>query len=130
MAQTTQKTKQLAELIRQAEASRLSLTESHARIRRSLDVPTRLRASVAGAPSKWLGSSLVAGLATSFLFRPGRRKAAERAKKAVKRRGLAFGLLTMLFTLSKPALKIYAMNLLREYVARRLTGATPHRPPY
>lgn len=129
MAHPTQKPKQLAELIRQAEASRLALSETHARVRRSLDVPARIKASMLGAPSKWLGGSLAAGFVTSLLFRPGKRKAAERAKKAMKPRGLLWGLAITLFTLSKPALKIYATKLLKDYLARRLASAG-RRTPY
>lgn len=128
MAHPTKKPKQLAELIRQAEASRLALTETHARFRRRLDVPARIKASITGAPSKWLGGALVAGLATSFLFRPGKRKAAERAKKAKRQRGFFFGTLALLFTLSKPAMKIYATKLLRDYLSQRFTTGAQGRP--
>lgn len=128
MAHPTEKPKQLAELIRQAEASRLELTAAHARIRRSLDVPARIKASVAGSPSKWLGGSLVAGLASSLLFRTGKRKAARRAEKENKPRGFFLGLALTLLALSKPALKIYATKLLKDYLAGRIAGAGRRKP--
>jgi len=128
MAHPTEKTKQLAVLILQAEASRLALTETHARFRRKLDVPARIKASISGAPSKWLRGALATGLATRFLFRPGKRKVAERAKKAKRQRGFLFGTLALLFTLSKPAMKIYASKLLRDYLSRRFTAGAQGRP--
>ncbi len=130
MAQPTEKSKQLAALILQAEASRTKLTETHARFRRKLDLPARIKSSVTGAPAKWLGGSLAAGLAASLFFRPKKKRFPAKAVIVNKQRGLVFGLLTLLFTLSKPALKIYATNLLRDYLARRLTGAARRTPPY
>ena len=130
MAQPTEKLKQLAGLIQQAEASRLALTESHARLRRRLDVPTRIKSSIISAPAKWLGGSIAAGLAASLCLRPRIKKIPTEAIITKKQRGFTIGLLTLLFTLSKPAIKSCATNLLRNYLARRLTKNTAHTPPY
>lgn len=130
MAHPTEKSKQLAGLIQQAEASRLALTETHARFRRRLDVPAHIKSSITGAPVKWLGGSLVAGLAASLFLRPRKKKIPAKAVIVKKQRGFMLGLLALLFTLSKPALKIYATNLLRDYLARRLSGVAVRTPPY
>jgi hypothetical protein len=128
MAHPTQKSKQLAGLILKAEASRLALTETHAHFKRKLDLPSRIKSSITGAPSKWLGGALVAGLTSSFLFRPGKRKETEREKQVKKQRGFLFGLLALIFTLSKPAAKIYATRLLKDYLARRFNTGAQGRP--
>lgn len=135
MAYPTEKSKQLAELVRQGQASRLMLSGAHERLRHRLDLPSRLKTAITGAPSKWIGGSLVAGIAASLLFRPGKKKAPAKAVAIRKERGLLLGLLTLLFTLSKPAVKIYATKLLKDYLTRRfLTGAESRpgamRTPY
>jgi hypothetical protein len=108
--------------VRQAEASRLRLSETHARLKRALDVPSRIKASVTDGPAKWLGGSLVAGIATSFLFRSRKKKVSARARAVKKERSFLFGLLTLLFTLSKPVVKMYASKLLKDYLTRRFVG--------
>lgn len=112
------------------------LTGAHERLSHALDLPSRIRSSITSAPAKWLGGSLLAGLATSLLFRPGKKKASTQVATVKKQRGFLLGLLALMFTLSKPALKIYATKLLKDYLARRyITGAQGSRgamrtPPY
>lgn len=136
MAQQTDKQKQLAGLILQAEASRLALTEAQARLRHRLDLPARIKSTVASSPSKWLGGALFAGLATSFLFRSRKRKEVDIEKKAKRPQGFVFGLLSFLFNLAKPSLKIYATKLLKDYLAGRFMTDSQSRqesmrtPPY
>jgi hypothetical protein len=127
MAQSTEKSKQLGELVRQAEASRLRLSETHARIRKALDLPSRIKASVADGPAKWLGGSLVAGIATSFLFRSRKKKVSARVKAVKKERNFLLGSLTLLFALSKPVAKIYASKLLKDYLTRRFVSGAHGR---
>jgi len=136
MAQTTEKSKRLAELVKRGEASRLRLTDAHARLRNTLDMPSRIKSSITGAPAKWLGGSLVAGFAASLLFRPGKKKVSARAVSAKKERGFVLGLLALAFTLSKPVVKIYATKLLKDYLSRRFLEGSQGRaaamrtPPY
>jgi hypothetical protein len=128
MAHPTEKSKRLAELVNQGEASRIVLTDAHLCLRRTLDVPSRIKSSMTGAPAKWLGGSLLAGLTTSLLFGSGKKKAPTEIVTPKKERGFVLGLLTLLFTLSKPAVKIYATKLLKDYLSRRFIGGSDLRP--
>lgn len=134
MAHPTEITKALAQMVRVSEASRLVLTDSHAHMRRALDVPARIKESLLEAPGKWLGGSLVAGLAASFLFR--RKKPPEKVKELKRQRGFLLGLLSLAFAMGKPIAKVYATRMLRDYLASRIAsgsqGRIPRRetPPY
>ena len=128
MAHPTEKSKRLAVLVKQGEASRLVLSGAHARLRHTLDMPLRIKSSITSAPAKWLGGSLVAGFATSLLFRSGKKKAPAQIVTAKKERGFILGLLTLMFALSKPAVKIYATKLLKDYLSRRFIEGSHGRP--
>ena len=92
----------------------------------ALDLPSRLKASMSGSPAKWLGGSLLAGLGASLLFRSRKKNAPSRLAATVKKeRG---SLLSLVFSLSKPVLKIYATKLLKDYLARRLMAGEQGRP--
>jgi hypothetical protein len=94
----------------------------------AIDLPSRIKASMSGSPAKWLGGSLAAGLAASLLFRPGQKKSPARPVAAKKERGFVPGLLALALSLSKPALKIYATKLLKDYLAHRLTVGSRGKP--
>jgi hypothetical protein len=128
MAHPTEKSKRLAELVKRGEASRRNLTNAHAGLMQAIDLPSRIKASMSGSPAKWLGGSLAAGLAVSLLFRPGKKKAPSRLPALKRERGFLSGLLALAFSLSKPALKIYATKLLKDYLARRLSAGAQGRP--
>ena len=128
MAHPTEKSKQLAELVRRGAESRLMLTGAHTRLRHSLDLPSRIKAAITGAPAKWLGGALIAGFGASFLFRPDKKKLAAKAAAAKKERGFLLGMLALVFTLAKPAVKIYATKLLKDYLSRRLTTGAQGSP--
>jgi hypothetical protein len=136
MAYPTEKSKRLAELVRQGEAARSTLTDAHRGLMHAIDLPSRIKSSITSAPAKWLGGSLLAGLATSFIFRKREKKTSVRTLATGKEHGPMYGLATLVFTLSKPALKIYATKLLKDYLTRRfLSGAHGHpatlrTPPY
>lgn len=120
----------LAELVRASEASRLRLTETHARVSHALDFPSRLKGSLLEKPAKWLGGSLAAGIAAGFLFKKTRRA------EPRKHRGPVSSLFTLAFTMGKPFAKAYVLKLLKDYVQARLTEGTRERfdrretPPY
>lgn len=120
-------TKTLAEMIRVSEASRQLLTESHTHMRRALDIPARIRESLSEAPGKWLGASLAAGLAASFLFR--RKKPPEKVKELKRQRGFLLGMLSLAFAMGKPLAKVYATRLLRDYLASRIANGSQARIP-
>ena len=125
MADPTEKSKRLAELVKRSEASRLALSDAHAGLMHALDLPSRLKASMSGSPAKWLGGSLAAGLVASLLFRSRKKNLPSRLATVKKERG---SLLSLAFSLSKPVLKIYATKLLKDYLARRLMAGEQGRP--
>ena len=125
MADPTEKSKRLAELVKRSEASRLALSDAHAGLMHALDLPSRLKASMSGSPAKWLGGSLAAGLVASLLFRSRKKNPPSRLATVKKERG---SLLSLAFSLSKPVLKIYATKLLKDYLARRLMAGEQGRP--
>lgn len=122
MAHLSATSKRLAELVKNSEASRLVLSDAHAGLMHAVDLPARLKSTMFSSPAKWLGGSMVAGLVVSLLFRSGKMDATSRNTTAKKERGIMLGLLSLAFSLSKPALKVYATKLLRDYLARRLAA--------
>jgi hypothetical protein len=74
---------------------------------------------------KWLGGSLGVGFLGSLIFRSKRRQPKQENEK--KHRGWVAGLLLMLFTLVKPALKIYATKFLKDYLQDQLRGRSSDR---
>lgn len=115
----------LEELVRRSEASRILLTESHARMKHALDFPSRARESLRDAPGKWLGGSLAVGFLTSFLFK--RRKSPAKVEKPKHRHGFLIGLLTLAFTMGKPFAKAYALKMLKDYLSARLVSGARER---
>ena len=94
----------------------------------AVDLPARIKASMSGSPAKWLGGSLAAGLAASLLFRPAKRKVTFRPAALKKERGFLPGLLALGYSLFKPAVKIYATKLLKDYLSHRLAVGARGRP--
>lgn len=112
------------------------LASAHTRLRHTLDFPSRIKATITGAPGKWLGGAVIAGFGASLLFRPEKKKPSAKVAAVKKERGFVVGMLALAFTLAKPAVKIYATKLLKDYLSSRLmTGAggsprTMRTPPY
>ncbi len=119
MAKSTQKSHELAELIRRSEAARIQIGHAHLQFKKKLDIPLRIRDSLKSSPMKWLGGSLGVGFLGSFLFRSKRPEVRHEPEK--KHRGWFVGLLMMLFTLVKPSLKIYATKMLKDYLQHQMS---------
>jgi hypothetical protein len=128
MADPTEKSKRLAELVKRSEASRLALSDAHAGLMHAMDLPSRLKSSMSASPIKWLGGSMAASLVASLLFRSRKKNAPARLATVKKERGSLPGLLSLALSLSKPVLKIYATKLLKDYLARRLMAGEQGRP--
>jgi hypothetical protein len=131
MAKPTQKSSEIAELIRCADAARFQIGQAHHRLKQKLDIPLRIRDSLKSSPLKWLTGSLATGFVGSFLFRS-RKPRKDEAKKS---RGWIMSSLSMAFNLAKPALKIYGAKILQDYLQHQLArrAAAQHeaqRPPY
>lgn len=134
MAKPTEIDMTLAELVRVSEASRAQLAESQARLMKALDFPNRIKESLVTQPGKWLGASLLAGLATSFLFR--RKKAPAKVTELKRQRGFLPGLLSLAFTVGKPLAKAYAAKMIKDRLSSRFGSTFPAQidrrsmPPY
>lgn len=87
-------------------------------LKQKLDVPGRVKKSLAEKPAAWFGGSLGMGFVLSKLV-------AHRRKKTAKRRGLLGFLLGSAFALAKPSLKTMVAN----EVVRRLKSRYGPRPP-
>lgn len=124
MVKPTQKSLELAELIRSSEVARVQIGQAHHQLRQKLELPLRIRDSLKSSPLKWLGGSLGAGFIGSLLFRSKRREPKHEPEK--KHRGLFVGLLMMLFGLVKPTLKVYATKLLTDYLQNQINARSGH----
>lgn len=123
MASHTSRNQEIERLIRLAEQSRGQLGGKIHQLRRQLDVPARMKASVFRHPSLWMAGSMFSGLAASSLFR--RRRPAEPKKK----KGLAALLLGLTLTAAKPAAKIWLANRAKDWMAgRSFQSRTPRIP--
>jgi|694.fasta_scaffold05008_3 hypothetical protein len=134
MAKPTQKSLELAELVRRSDAARIQITQAHLELRRKLEVPLRIRDSLKSSPLKWIGGSLGIGFISSLLFRHRRSESKHSHEK--KHRGWFVGSLMMIFNLVKPSLKVYATKLLTDYLQNQLSGRlsgsvrNDHHDPY
>lgn len=120
MAKPNQKSLELAELIRRGDIARFEIGQAHHRLRQKLDVPLRIRDSLKSNPLKWLGGSLGVGFVGSLLFSSRRHEPKHEPEK--KHRGWFAGLVVMLFTLAKPAIKGYASKLLADYLRDQINA--------
>jgi hypothetical protein len=113
---------EIERLIRLSERSRQYLGEETARLRRKLDIPQRLRESVAAHPLGWFSGSLVSGLLASFLLRRRRVPAVSRS------RGVTRMLLGLTLTAARPLAKLWLSNQAARWLGA--AGATsPLTPP-
>lgn len=97
MARDPKKRPEAAELIRRIENSRNELQEHVVQLKRTLDVPSRIKHSVTSRPLAWFGGSLGLGLVASKVLR--------RKPKQNRKKSMAGFLITAILTLLKPALK-------------------------
>ncbi|MBC7980200.1 MAG: hypothetical protein H7Y36_06530 [Armatimonadetes bacterium] len=118
MAQSTQATTEIRELIQRSEQARLELSQAHARFRHHFDLPGRVLDSIKAEPTKWAGGSVLVGLLTSRFFKP-KKKPPEQVQTVKKERNLLLGALTLIIALAKPAAKIYATKLFNDYYVNR-----------
>ncbi len=129
MAKSTQQKAELERLIRISEASRLRLSDAHSAFKNRLNAPARLAGSLKAEPSKWIGGSLVAGFLASRLF-GSKKKPSGRVKEVKKQRNFLFGTLALAAAVAKPVARIYATNLVKDYLGKRFHSgiAARHMP--
>ncbi|MFC7338911.1 hypothetical protein ACFQY0_17070 [Haloferula chungangensis] len=99
MARDPQQRPEIAELIRRIEDSRANVGNHVAQLRRSLDVPSRIKHSVTSSPLAWFGGSLGAGVLASRIFRRKPKKVATKSK------GIIGLLIATIMTMVKPAIR-------------------------
>lgn len=121
MAQPTPTPQQAEALIARLEASRRDAGRELGELRRKLDVPARLRSSLASRPGVWMGGSLGAGFALSRVLK----SLLRRPKKAAPSTGWMALLLGTLVAAAKPLLRDLA---LREVRRRFLPSSAPLPP--
>lgn len=116
---------QIQRLIRTSDAARGVLGSEIRGLKHKLDVPGRMKDSLRSHPTGWLGGSLVAGMATSLLFR----RKPKREKTAAKKKTLLGLLLTMLIASLRPFVKVWLTGQLKQYIAAKFAGdEIPSRP--
>ncbi len=125
MAREIPISQQIQRLIRTSEAAREVLGSEIRELKHKLDVPSRVKDSLRSHPTRWLGGSVVAGMATSLLFR----RKSKREKAEVKKKTLFGVLLTLAFTAFRPFVKVWLAGQLKGYLAAKFAGdEIPSRP--
>ena len=116
MAREISDSEKIQQLIRSSEAARGVLSEEIRAFKYKLDVPARMKDSLRNHPTGWLGGSLVAGMASSLLFR----RKAKQEKESVKKKGLMGFMLTLGIAAARPAVKVWLAGRLKDFIASKV----------
>lgn len=125
MARNSKNEIDLAELVQRSEAARLKLGEAHHELKEKLNIPLRVKSSIKSQPMKWLGISAGVGLVGSFFMKSKKKKRIQRQEKQTvfdHAKGLFPAPTSMLFSLVKPALKVYVAKLLSDLANKHAAG--------
>lgn len=114
---------EIRRLVRQAEIARSRLSDDISELRRKLDFPTRIRASLENRPSIWLLGSIGSGLLASLILR---RRAAP-APAPTPNRNLKSTAISLLTTAAQPLLKAWLTGRLQQW-ASGMTKPTDDTP--
>lgn len=134
MAHKHQEKVNIQKLIERSEKARETITEARLELKNKFDVAGRVREAVTSDPVKLVGGSLVGGYLLKKIFFRGKRhpkrapKHREEVNHLKKERGVLIGILGMFLALAKPAAKMYATKLIRDYFKKRLASGTAGRP--
>lgn len=136
MARSNKETVELGELIRRSEASRLQLSQSHAVLKRKLDIPSKIKKSIKLNPLPWVGGSIATGFFGSLSL--GKKKKKFKESKTTRKisKGFVIGSLSLIIKALKPFAKIYVTSLLKDYLRNQLIrgaaarGDASRRPSY
>ena len=121
MARNTHQKADIQALIHQAALSRSLLSGEVASLRKKLDLPHRIRASLKENPSKWLLGSMASGLFASSLFR--RKPKKEAAPK--KHRGLLLTVAGLGVSALQPFARIWLTNQVKNYLSNQQLSINP-----
>ena len=119
---------ELAELIRRSEAARESLSRSGARFKHKLSFAGKATSAVTSEPTKAIGGSILAGIILKMLlFRkkkssPKKSGLENKVSHLKKERGLLLSLIALIGMAAKPAAKMYATKLIRDYLRNRFSS--------
>lgn len=109
MAQATKTHGSAQALIDRLAASRQAAGEEIGHLRQKLDVPSRLRSSLAERPGLWMGGSL----GTGFMLSRTLKSLFRRPKKTAKSSGWLALLFGAIMAAAKPLLRDYALRTVR-----------------
>ena len=126
MAKPTKK-QELKQLIEEAEQARARITSAREKASEKLNFVGKAKTSVRETPTKWVGGAAAVGLVSSFLLRPKKRKTHLLTGKKAKR-GIISLLFALVVKLIKPAVKIYATKLAKDYLHDRMRSGVAARP--
>ena len=118
MAREIPISQEIQRLIHKSEAARGVLGSEIRELKHKLDVPGRIKDSLRSHPTGWLGGSVVAGMATSLLFR----RKSKREKAEVKKKTLLGFLLTLSIAGLRPFVKVWLAGQLKGYLAAKFAG--------
>jgi hypothetical protein len=114
---------EIKQLIHLSAAARSCLDHEAAALRKRLDVPMRVRDSLASHPGSWMLGSLASGLLASVMFRRRPRAAAPGNK------GVLSALLGLTLTAAKPFAKVWLANQLKDWMTRPQPPSRPGPAP-
>jgi len=109
MDRKPQKNPEIQRLIDLGAVARLCLGDEITALRRNLDIPSRIRASLKHHPAAWGLGSLAAGFITSCLFR-------RKIQPEKKRRGIPATLLDITWSAARPLAKIWLAHLIKRWM--------------
>ncbi|MGJ8633556.1 MAG: hypothetical protein ACSHX7_06525 [Luteolibacter sp.] len=132
MAKSTKEKQELKQLVEQAEQARAKISATSTKVSKKLNFVGQAKGSVKKDPMKWVGGSAALGLVASFLLRPKKKKVVVKASRlaAVPRSpgGFVWKLLVLIVKFVKPAAKIYATKLVKDYLQGQIQSGASARP--
>lgn len=119
-------------LIERSDSARETLAEARVELKNKFNVAAQVKEAVTSDPAKIAGGSLIAGyVLKKLLFRKPKRSDPPREHRIShlkKERGLLLGLLALITALAKPAAKMYAAKLVKQYLRNRFVSGSLSRP--
>ena len=121
MVRKSSEQRQIEQLIRQSQSARQCLGRQAVLLRRRLDIPSRLRSSLAGHPTTWMAGSLFSGVAASLLFR-------RRPVRVKKSKSALVAVLIILAKASRPLFKVWLVNQIKRWLTQSKAATAPGQP--
>ncbi len=127
MAAKIKKLREIERLKEEAKAARVGITASKDRLTNQFAVVERTKDALTSKPAIVVAGSLVGGFLLKRILPSGARRVrkkssaqkVDRIQSLKKERGFLVGLIGLLIALAKPAAKLYATKLVKDYFAGR-----------